>query len=171
LAVIDLRLFARLSLEPYRCGFLPTPAIAARLQQALHLLVTAAEPQRRQFPMQHHSVPVHFRPTLLDEFDIRIDRARPLAALPRLPAADSQPAPHRLAIHHQLPRDLSRAFAPLPPRHYLQHQIRAHHLPLRRSHRSRRKSYSFPVLFHALLLLGQVGEFQMIITGGDSHDC
>jgi hypothetical protein len=98
--------------------------------------------------MQHRSVPANFRPTPLDELDVRIDRARPLAALPWLPAADSQPAPHRLAIHRQLSRDLSRAFAPLPPRHYLLHQIRAHHLPLRRSHRSRRKSYSFPVLFH-----------------------
>jgi hypothetical protein len=121
--------------------------------------------------MQDHAVPGHFWPAPLDEFDVRIDCARPLAALPRLPAADPQPAPHRLAIHRQFPRDLSRALAPLPPRHYLPHQIRAHHLPLRRSHYCRRKSYSFPVLFHALLLLGQVGEFQMIITGGDSHDC
>jgi hypothetical protein len=30
LAVIDLRLLARLSLEPHRRGFLPTPAITTR---------------------------------------------------------------------------------------------------------------------------------------------
>jgi hypothetical protein len=45
------------------------------------------------------------------------------------------------------------------------HQIRAHHLPLRRSHCSRRKSYLFPCALPCSPPPGSGGEVQMIITG------
>ena len=80
--------------------------------------ITATEPQRHQFPMQPHPIPAHLWPTPLDELDVRIDRARPLAALPRLPAA---------LIRSQR-RTVFRS-APLPPCHHLLHQVRTQQCP------------------------------------------
>src|SRR5579864_7519088 len=172
LAIINLRLFAGGGLKPHRRDFLPTATITPWLQQTLHLLIAPVEAQPNQFPMQDHAIPPYFWSAPLDEREVRIECVRPLAAVPRLPATEPQPAAYGLPIHREFPRDLSRAFAPLPPRHHLPHQVCTQHLPLRRRSRGcRRKSYSFQMLFHALLLLTQVGEFQMIITGGDSHDC
>src|SRR6266849_5171069 len=172
LTIIDLRLFAGRGLKPHGRDFLPTATITPWLQQTLHVLIAAVEAQPNQLSMQDHSIPTHFWSSSLDKREVRIERARPLAAVPRLPAAESQPAPYRLPIHREFPRDLSRTFAPLPPRHHHPHQVCTQHLPLRRRSRGcRRKSYSFQTLFHVLLLLTQVGEFQMIISGGDSHDC
>jgi hypothetical protein len=99
LSVVDLRLFA---LAQSRTSPSRLPANAGDHDAALNSrciwLVTAAEPQRHQFPMQHHSVSVHFWPALLDESDVT-DRLRAAARrLPRLPAADSQPRGQRLEV-------------------------------------------------------------------------
>src|SRR5712692_9352486 len=102
--------------------------------------------------MQDHAIPPYFWSAPLDEREVRIECMRPLAAVPRLPATEPQPAAHCLPIHREFPRDLSRAFAPLPPRHHLPHQVCAQHLPLRRRSRGcRRQSYSFQALFQGLL--------------------
>src|SRR5216684_1284088 len=80
LTIIDLRLFAGRGLKPHGRDFLPTATITPWLQQTLHLLIAAVESQPNQLPMQDHSIPTHFWSSSLDKREVRIERARPLAA-------------------------------------------------------------------------------------------
>jgi len=74
LAVVDLRLFARLGLEPHRRQLRPLPLRAVRLKQALHLLIAPGKPKAHQLPVQNRTVPPDLRRALLDELGEAIER-------------------------------------------------------------------------------------------------
>src|SRR5215472_2744010 len=123
LAVIDLCLFARPGLEPHRRQRRPFALGPMGFEIALDLLITAGEPQTHQLAVQHHTVPPHLRPALRDKFGELLDwsPSRPRPA--RLPTTQSEPTPHRLAIHPQFARNPLDALAALFPRDHLPHQI------------------------------------------------
>src|SRR6266851_3810385 len=122
---VHLGLLAGLSLESDRRQLCPAPPVAQRLDETLHLLVAAREPQPSQLPLQHHPVPAHLRAAPLDKPGKHIDRPWPRLILPWVPLPRLQPAPDRLAIHPELSRDASAALAPFRPRHHLRHHVAA----------------------------------------------
>jgi hypothetical protein len=73
--------------------------------------------------VQHHTIPPHLRPALRDEFGELLDWSPPRPQPARLPTAQSEPAPHRLAIHPQFARNPLGPFAAFFPRDDLSHQI------------------------------------------------